>query len=224
MNLFHFTHNQTLPNKHGIDGTGELRSNPILELCYVVDGHSKHPSSDVLVSNFHLFILEKKEAFRQLVNDDHEIKEFLQHLIREFHISQYRQLIPAAMSICLLIFNPEKVYSVHLGDCRLGLIVEKELTWLTYPHSLTMCQIEDRNSEDLEEILRSSHDNHILTNSLNTKRIKKIEINIFNKEEGTYLLATDGLWKLDIDKILLTVENKENYDEIDDLAFVIANP
>ena len=87
-----------------------------------------------------------------------------------------------------------------------------------------MCQIEDRDSEDLEEILRSSHDNHILTNSLNTKHIKKIEINIFNREEGNYLLATDGLWKLDIDKILLTVKNKENYNEIDDLAFVIANP
>lgn len=223
MNLFHFIHNQSLPNKHGIDGTGELRSNAILELCYVADGHSKYPNSDILVSNFHLFILEKKEVFRYLINDDHEIKEFLKNLIKEFHCSQYRQLIPAAMSICLLIFSPEKVYSVHLGDCRLGLILQNTLNWLTYPHSLTMCQIEDKKHKDLEEILRSSPDNHILTNSLNTKRIKKIEINVFNREEGTYLLATDGLWKLDIDKVLLTIKNKENYNEIDDLAFVIAD-
>lgn len=222
MNLFHFTHNQNLPNKHGIDGTGELKSNPVLELCYVVDGHSKHPNSDILVSNFHLFILEKKEDFKYLINDDHEISKFLQNLIKEFHTSQYRKLIPAAMSICLLIFNQEKVYSVHLGDCRLGLIREEELTWLTYPHSLTMCHIEDRNAKDLELTLRSSPDNHILTNSLNTKYIKKIEINIFNREDGTYLLATDGLWKLDIDRVLLTVKNKENYNEIDDLAFIIA--
>lgn len=224
MTLFHFVHNQSLPNKHGIDGTGELRTNPVLELCYVLDGHSKHPNSDILVSNFHLFILEKKEAFKCLINDDYEIKAFLQTLIEEFHISQYRQLIPAAMSICLLILGPKKVYNVHLGDCRLALVAGKNLTWLTYPHSLTMCQIKDRHCEDLEKILRSSQDNHILTNSLNTKRLKKIEINIFNREEGTYLLATDGLWKLETDQILLTINNKENYNEIDDLAFVLVDP
>ena len=62
MIFFHFTHNQCLPNKHGIDGTGELKSNPLLELCYVIDGHSKHPNSAILVSNFHKFILEKSMA------------------------------------------------------------------------------------------------------------------------------------------------------------------
>lgn len=223
MIFFHFTHNQCLPNKHGIDGTGELKSNPMLELCYVIDGHSKHPNSDILVSNFHKFILEKKEEFKNLINEDNVIKEFLQNLIKEFHNSQYRQLIPAAMSICLIIFSPEKVYSVHLGDCRLGLIFEKKLKWLTYPHNLTMCRIENIETLDLEEILKSSADNHIVTNSLNTKRLKKIEINVFNRKKGTYLLATDGLWKLEVHKILSTVRNKENYNEIDDLAFVIAD-
>ena len=223
MIFFHFTHNQCLPNKHGIDGTGELKSNPLLELCYVIDGHSKHPNSAILVSNFHKFILEKKEEFTDLINEDEVIREFLERVIKEFHKSQYRQLIPAAMSICLIIFSPQKVYSVHLGDCRLGLIFEKKLEWLTYPHNLTMCRIIDIETLDLEETLRSSADNHIVTNSLNTKRLKKIEINVFNRKKGTYLLATDGLWKLDIDKILLTVKNKENYNEIDDLAFIIAN-
>ncbi len=222
MIFFHFTHNQCLPNKHGIDGTGELKSNTLLELCYVIDGHSKHPNSAILVSNFHEFILEKKEEFKNLINEDNVIREFIESLIKEFHKSQYRQHIPAAMSICLLIFSPEKAYSVHLGDCRLGLISQKTLKWLTYPHSLTMFHIEDMQTDDLEEILRSSNDNHILTNSLNTKSIKKIEINVFNREKGTYLLATDGLWKLDIDEILLTVKNKENFNGIDDLAFVIA--
>ncbi|MDC4987653.1 serine/threonine protein phosphatase, partial [Acinetobacter baumannii] len=116
-----------------------------------------------------------------------------------------------------------KLYSVHLGDCRLGLISEKKLKWLTYPHNLTMCRIVDIGILDLEEILRSSADNHIVTNSLNTKRLKKIEINVFNRKKGTYILATDGLWKLDVHKVLLTVKNKENYNEIDDLAFVIAD-
>jgi len=45
-----------------------------------------------------------------------------------------------------------------------------------------------------------------------------------NREEGTYLLATDGLWKLETDQILLTINNKENYNEIDDLAFVLVDP
>ena len=130
MIFFHFTHNQCLPNKHGIDGTGELKSNPLLELCYVIDGHSKHPNSAILVSNFHKFILEKKEEFTDLINEDEVIREFLERVIKEFHKSQYRQLIPAAMSICLIIFSPQKVYSVHLGDCRLGLIFEKKLEWL----------------------------------------------------------------------------------------------
>ena len=112
---------------------------------------------------------------------------------------------------------------MHLGDCRLGLIFEKKLEWLTYPHNLTMCRIIDIETLDLEETLRSSADNHIVTNSLNTKRLKKIEINVFNRKKGTYLLATDGLWKLEVHKILSTVKNKENYNEIDDLAFIIAN-
>ncbi|MDC4987622.1 serine/threonine protein phosphatase, partial [Acinetobacter baumannii] len=149
MIFFHFTHNQCLPNKHGIDGTGELKSNPVLELCYVIDGHSKHPNSAILVSNFHKFILGKKEEFKNLINDENVIKEFLQNLIKEFYKSQYRQLIPAAMSICLIIFSPEKLYSVHLGDCRLGLISEKKLKWLTYPHNLTMCRIVDIGILDL---------------------------------------------------------------------------
>ena len=47
--------------------------------------------------------------------------------------------------------------------------------------------------------------------------------------EATIIVATwegqplDVLAGLDIDKILLTVKNKENYNEIDDLAFIIAN-
>jgi hypothetical protein len=38
-----------------------------------------------------------------------------------------------------------------------------------------MCRIIDIETLDLEETLRSSADNHIVTNSLNTKRLKKLK-------------------------------------------------
>lgn len=224
MIFLHFIQNQSIHDKHGIDGTGELTCNAILGLCYVVDGHSRHPNSNILVSNFHEYIQAQRDSFTTLLNDEHAIREYLRNLIVGFHLAHHRKLIPAAMSICLTIFSPSKVYSAHLGDCRLGLICNGSLSWLTYPHNMTMSNIENGLTIDLEYILRTSDDNHIVTNSLNTKKIKRIEVNVFNRIKGSsYLLASDGLWKLELRKILLTVKDRVTEDIVDDLAFVLIN-
>ncbi|MBF7691287.1 PP2C family serine/threonine-protein phosphatase [Acinetobacter pollinis] len=205
------THNIFLPGKYGIDAIGKLTENMNLKFFYVLDGHSSCPNSDILVRKFQIYINSLKDIFSKLDDNEQDIQSFFNNLILNFFIENRGKLIPAAMSLCMTIFSSKKVYSAHLGDCRLGKVdSNKKIYWITYPHNLTMSLHTEIGIKDIEPVLKSSSNNHIVTKSFNTKRLKPISFNSFDLEHNySYVIASDGFWKLPDIEILKVILEKE---------------
>ena len=211
-------------NKFGKDTVGSLNSSHTLNLYYVLDGHSKHPKSSILVSKFQEYISLFSDEFQELEQIDSEIVEFLRKILTDFHLEYKRTLIPGAMSIIIAVFTSSKVITAHLGDCRLGKISGDDISWLTMPHNLAMLYLD--KSLDIELQLKTCEYNHIVTRSLNTKTLKEIEFNIFDLEPCQYLLVSDGIWKLKNESIVRLIDLREQYFSLipnieDDMALTI---
>lgn len=224
MKHFELLYNIENPNKFGKDTVGSLNSSHNLSLYYVLDGHSKHPKSSILVSKFQEYISLFADEFQELEPVDSEIVDFLRKILTDFHLKYQRTLIPGAMSIIIAVFTSSKVITAHLGDCRLGKISGNDISWLTMPHNLAMLYLD--KSLDIEIQLKTCEFNHIVTRSLNTKTLKEIEFNSFNLESCQYLLVSDGIWKLENENILSLIHLKEQYFSLipnieDDMALTI---
>lgn len=211
-------------NKFGKDTVGYLDSSHTLSLYYVIDGHSKHPQSSILVSKFQEYVSSFYNEFKELEPVDSKIVSFLRKIFTDFYLQYQRTLIPGAMSIIIAVFTSGKVITAHLGDCRLGKISGNEISWLTMPHNLAMIYLD--KSSDIELQLKTCEYNHIVTRSLNTKTLKEIEFNIFDIESCQYLLVSDGIWKLENENILDLINLREQYFSLtsnieDDMALII---
>ena len=66
MEHYELLYNLEKPNKFGKDTVGSLSSRHTLNLYYVLDGHSKHPNSSILVSNFQEYISLLADDFQKL--------------------------------------------------------------------------------------------------------------------------------------------------------------
>ena len=221
---YELLYNLEKPNKFGKDTVGSLSSRHTLNLYYVLDGHSKHPNSSILVSNFQEYISLLADDFQKLEPTDAEIVSFLRKVLTDFHFKYQRTLIPGAMSIIIAVFTSSKVIAAHLGDCRLGKISGDDISWLTMPHNLAMLYLD--KSLDIELQLKTCEYNHIVTRSLNTKTLKEIEFNIFDLEPCQYLLVSDGIWKLKNENIVRLIDLREQYFSLipnieDDMALTI---
>jgi serine/threonine protein phosphatase PrpC len=93
--------------------------------------------------------------------------------------------------LVLLNFGNDKIFTLHVGDCRLGLIHDNQyIEWLSRPHTLANA------IGEVEDVVLAEHDDrHILTRSFRTGRQCEIEINQYAINKGDQLLiATDGYW------------------------------
>ncbi|WP_333617011.1 serine/threonine protein phosphatase [Acinetobacter variabilis] len=210
INSFSLCQNLNSPEKFGIDAVGNLTNNEHLHFYYVVDGHGGCRNSNILVKNFQAYVHSLKDNFAQLNNDQEDIHNFLKCLIEQFYIEHRGKLRPAAMSILMVIVSQNRIYSAHLGDCRLGKINNKqEITWITYPHNLVMSLNKETDSQSIEMVLRSANSN-IVTKSFNTRKLKSLSFNVLDIEKkSTYILASDGFWKLP-EKDIKTIIHNEN--------------
>ena len=217
-NSFSLCRNLNSPDKFGIDAIGCLTDNPNLYFYYVIDGHGGCPNSDILVKNFQAYVLSLKDTFTQLNNTAQDIQNFFKSLIENFYIEHRGKLRPAAMSILMVIFSPTQIYSAHLGDCRLGKINNKQqINWITYPHNLAMSLNSHTDPQSIEMILRSSSNDNIVTKSFNTKKLKPLSFKTLDIEKkSTYILASDGFWKLSENDIKTIIYSK-NLSEVSSL-------
>lgn len=224
MEYYELLFNIEAPNKFGKDNLGCLHSDK-LNLHYVADGHSKYPQSCILIDKFQEYISSINTEFQKLNAIESEIVSFLKTVITNFHSKYHKMFLPGAMSIIIAVFSENRIITAHLGDCRLGVLSnDDKLTWLTMPHNISMLGID--HTLDIEMQLKKCEFNHIVTRSLNTKSLKKIECNIFDANHGLYLLASDGVWKLQDSSILKLIHLKEKYfsthlDIEDDIALAL---
>lgn len=211
MKTFSLCQNIHSPEKFGIDAVGDLSNNENLYFCYVVDGHGGCKNSDILVNNFHSYILSLKEEFSTLDNTQQEIEFFFEQLIRNFYIQHRGRLIPAAMSILMVIFSPTHIYSANLGDCRLGSITkDQQIHWMTYPHNLAMSLNTHTDPRIIEIALRDHMTENPVTKSFNTKKLKSLSFKKFDiATNTTYFLASDGFWMLPDKDAIKIIYNKD---------------
>ena len=217
INSFSLCQNLSSSEKFGIDAVGNLTNNEHLHFYYVVDGHGGCSNSDILVKNFQTYVLSLKDDFAQLDNNQQDIHNFFKRLIEQFYIEYRGKLRPAAMSILMVIVSKNHIYSAHLGDCRLGKSDnQQEITWITYPHSLAMSLNKETDPKSIEIVLRSANSN-IVTKSFNTRKLKSLSFNISDIDKNsTYILASDGFWKLP-EKDMKTIIYNEGLPEMSSL-------
>lgn len=198
INTFSLCQNINSPEKFGIDAVGDLTNNENLYFCYVVDGHGGCKNSDILVKNFEAYVLSLKDVFAQLNNTTQDIHNFFERITENFYIQHRGKLRPAAMSILMVIFSKTQIYSAHLGDCRLGKInYDQQISWITYPHNLAMSLNSHTDPQSIEMTLKSYSKDNIVTKSFNTKKLKPLSFKVFDIDKtATYILVSDGFWKL----------------------------
>lgn len=212
INTFSLCQNFNSLEKFGIDAVGELTDNENLYFCYVLDGHGGCKNSDILVKNFQTYALSLKEIFAQLNNTPQDIHNFFERITENFYIQHRGKLRPAAMSILMVICSETQIYSAHLGDCRLGKVDhEQQISWITYPHNLAMSLIDNKiDSKSIEMTLRSSSKDNIVTKSFNTKKLKSLSLSTFDIDKAaTYILVSDGFWKLPEKDIKTIIYSKD---------------
>ncbi|MEM5550438.1 hypothetical protein HJP15_01355 [Pseudoalteromonas sp. NEC-BIFX-2020_002] len=87
-------------------------------------------------------------------------------------------------------YSSNKVYGFSAGDCRLGLINNKGIEWLSPVHTGA-----NPSGNNFENSMSQAPERHILTKSLNLRR--KFEPETFELDSSTddvLVLATDGFW------------------------------
>lgn len=112
--------------------------------------------------------------------------------INEFLFSLNGKYAAGRLSFLVLLdFGGSEVFTLHAGDCRLGLnFNEKTITWLNRPHTLANA------IDDIDDATLAQHENrHVLTRSLRSGRQCEIELGQYTfNEDDCLLIATDGFW------------------------------
>jgi serine/threonine protein phosphatase PrpC len=86
--------------------------------------------------------------------------------------------------------SSNKVYGLCAGDCRLGVLNNKSIQWLSPVHTGA-----NPSGNDFENSMSLLPERHILTKSLNLRR--KFEPEVFELDtsiDDVFVVATDGFW------------------------------
>jgi serine/threonine protein phosphatase PrpC len=156
-------------------------------LYLVVDGSSQSSQSGELA---HVFIRKIADRFvkQPFLTDAHHVALVINELA-----TNLKGIYPAGRLsfLVLLHFDNDKIFTLHAGDCRLGLMLGNQcIEWLSRPHTSANA------IDEIEDVVLAKLDErHILTRSFRTGRQCEIEINQYDINKGQkFLIATDGYW------------------------------
>jgi serine/threonine protein phosphatase PrpC len=97
----------------------------------------------------------------------------------------------AACSYLLLCLHPDAVFTIHEGDCCLGVIdQDSEINWLSTVHCAPNWQGDLTPAQIAQESSR-----HSLTRCFSARRTSNPDINFWPARPNQHwLLASDGFW------------------------------
>jgi len=160
-------------------------------LYLIADGSSSHPRSGELATALlaalaqgfnhlpatELNLAQLAEALRQLIASSHKA-------LRDAH----PQAACSYLALCLL---GDAAFSIHEGDCCLGLLEPSgEISWLSPAHCVANWQGNLNHAE-----LAHMPSRHRLTRCFSPRRASNPEINHWpHNANQHWLLATDGFW------------------------------
>ncbi|WP_247254795.1 protein phosphatase 2C domain-containing protein [Pseudomonas moorei] len=160
-------------------------------LYLIADGSSSHPLSGELA---HTLLNDLAHGFGQLPTqalNAEQLVSALQLIITTRHQTLRSDFPLAACSYLLLCLLPNAAFSIHEGDCCLGVIdQDSEINWLSAVH----CAPNWQRDLTPAQIARDSS-RHRLTRCFSARRPSNPEINVWPARPNQHwLLASDGFW------------------------------
>lgn len=157
----------------------------------IADGSSSHPRSGELAQ---ALLNDLIQGFGHLpiqeLNAEQLANEF-QKIIAARHQTLRSDFPLAACSYLLLCLLPDAVFTVHEGDCCLGVMDKDcEINWLTTVHCVPNWQ------GDLQPVqIAQDSSRHSLTRCFSARRMSNPEIIFWPARPNQHwLLASDGFW------------------------------
>ena len=160
-------------------------------LYLIADGSSSHPRSGELAT---ALLAELAQGFNNLPATEltpEQVAEALLQLIANSHQALGDAHPKAACSYLVLCLLGDAAFSIHEGDCCLGLIEQSgKIDWLNSAH----CAANWQGNLTLAEVAQAPS-RHSLTRCFSARRASNPEINHWPLEPNQHwLLATDGFW------------------------------
>lgn len=160
-------------------------------LYLIADGSSNHPRSGELAT---ALLAELAQGFNNLPAAEltpEQVAEALLQLIANSHQALGDAHPKAACSYLVLCLLGDAAFSIHEGDCCLGLIEQSgKIDWLNSAH----CTANWQGNLTLAEVAQAPS-RHRLTRCFSARRASNPEINHWPLEPNQHwLLATDGFW------------------------------
>lgn len=164
---------------------------PHANLYLIADGSSSRLGSGELANEL---IAQLVQGLRDLPATERSAAQWAEALLQI--ITNSHQTLPAtypqaACSYLLLCRLADAAFSVHEGDCCLGLIEPSgTLNWLNSPHCVANWQGSLTHAEVAQEPSR-----HRLTRCFSARRASNPELNYWPTAPSQHwLLASDGFW------------------------------
>jgi len=160
-------------------------------LYLIADGSSSHPRSGELA---HALLNDLTQGFGQLPTqalNAEQLASALQQIITSRHQTLRGDFPLAACSYLLLCLLPDAAFTIHEGDCCLGVIdQDSEINWLSAVH----CAPNWQGDLTPAQIARDSS-RHSLTRCFSARRTSNPDINFWPARPNQHwLLASDGFW------------------------------
>lgn len=160
-------------------------------LYLIADGSSSHPRSGELAT---ALLAELAQRFNHLPAAElppEQVAEALLQLIANSHQALGDAHPQAACSYLVLCLLGDAAFSIHEGDCCLGLIEQSgKIDWLNSAHCVANWQGNLTHAE-----IAQAPSRHRLTRCFSARRASNPEINHWPLEPNQHwLLATDGFW------------------------------
>lgn len=157
----------------------------------IADGSSSHPRSGEQAQTL---LNELTIGFSQLTMAElnaEQLADALLRLIARSHQMLRDDFPLAACSYLVLCLLPDTAFTIHEGDCCLGVIEQDgEINWLSAVH----CAPNWQGDLTHAQIARASS-RHTLTRCFSARRTSSPEINYWPARPNQHwLLASDGFW------------------------------
>lgn len=113
------------------------------------------------------------------------------------------ELLPHTTCVCAMI-QQSQLWVAHVGDSRMYLIENENITWHTRDHSIAQLMV-DEGELDVKEVPEDNSQN-MLFRSINCDKIHPVSIKHFQNVQpnSSLLLCSDGLWQyIDTEEIIL---------------------
>lgn len=160
-------------------------------LYLIADGSSSHPCSGELAKALLAKLSLDFSLLPTTELNPEQLAEALLQIIASSHQALRDAHPHAACSYLALCLLADAAFSIHEGDCSLGLIEQSgKIDWLSSAH----CAVNWQGNLTLAEIAQAPS-RHRLTRCFSARRASNPEINHWPLEPNQHwLLATDGFW------------------------------